>query len=248
MSAQMSDEERAVPARRPPGRVVMRQDWLHLLFLHQAVDPDILRPLLPPELELDTYQGKAYIGLIPFTMKNVHPVWTPVFPGLSAFHETNVRTYVTYRGGAPGVWFFSLDASSLLAVSIARFLWHLPYYLAHMELDRQNNLVRYASKRRPSTSPCTFCIAEAELETAAAPAAAGSLEYFLVERYLLYAKRKGRLYRGQVHHTPYSLQKAKLTRLEEDLIEAAGIPGSFCPDIALYAEEVNVDIYPLTQL
>ena len=109
--------DRIAPTQRPRDRVVMYQKWRHLMFLHWAVAPAILRPLVPTELELDLFEGRAYVGLVPFTMKGVRPAGLPAVPALSNFHETNVRTYVHFQGRDPGVWFFSLDAANLIAVA-----------------------------------------------------------------------------------------------------------------------------------
>src|SRR4051812_29978695 len=118
--------DRISPTLEPDASAVMRQDWYHLLFLHWEVPPAELQQLLPPELTVDTFEGKAYVGLIPFTLTGVRPVLTPAIPGISSFHEVNVRTYVHRRGADPGIWFFSLDASSTLAVGAARVAYHLP--------------------------------------------------------------------------------------------------------------------------
>jgi uncharacterized protein YqjF (DUF2071 family) len=107
--------DRVSPAERPAGRASQRQTWLELLFLHWSVPTEALRPLVPPRLQIDTYEGQAYLGLVPFTMTGVRPLWFPAVPGLSSFHEVNVRTYVHQDGCEPGVWFLSLDASNLLA-------------------------------------------------------------------------------------------------------------------------------------
>jgi hypothetical protein len=132
--------DRVSPTRRPIGqRTVMWQRWADLLFLHWPVPPDELAALLPPGLTLDTFDGQAYVGLVPFTMTGVRPVWAPALPWLSHFHETNVRTYVHCRGRDPGVWFFSLDAANPVAVKIARALWKLPYHFARMRLARAGN-------------------------------------------------------------------------------------------------------------
>src|SRR5215213_9215217 len=107
--------DRVAPTRRPPRHPVMYQVWSHLLFLHWAVPVAALRPLVPPGLEIDTFDGRAYVGLIPFTMTGVRPAGIPAIPGFSDAHEVNVRTYVHRDGRDPGVWFFSLDANHLLA-------------------------------------------------------------------------------------------------------------------------------------
>src|SRR5436305_268465 len=112
---------------------IMHQDWHHLLFLHWEIPAPELQAMVPPELSIDTFEGKAYVGLIPFTLRNVRPVLTPPIPFLSRFHEVNVRTYVRLPGGDPGVWFFSLDTSSALAVAGARAFYKLPYFHARMD-------------------------------------------------------------------------------------------------------------------
>src|SRR2546425_10260967 len=119
--------DRLSPTLRPNGRRAMFQRWADLLFLHWIVPADQITPLLPPVLTLDTFEGHAYIGLVPFTMTGVRPVWAPPVAPLSDFHETNVRTYVHLKGRDPGVWFFSLDAANTIAVRIARAVCKLPY-------------------------------------------------------------------------------------------------------------------------
>ena len=112
--------DRIAPALEPDQPALMRQDWHHLLFLHWEIPPQELQPLVPPELTIDTFDGIAYVGLIPFTLIGVRPVGVPPLPRVSSFHEVNVRTYVHSGGRDPGVWFFSLDASSAIAVAAAR--------------------------------------------------------------------------------------------------------------------------------
>ena len=122
--------DRIGPTLRPNERIVMKQKWRDLLFLHWPVPPELLQPLLPPGLTIDTFEGDAYLGLVPFTMRDVRPVWAPAVPWLSHFPECNVRTYVHRGGASPGVWFFSLDAANPVAVMIARTIWKLPYFIA----------------------------------------------------------------------------------------------------------------------
>lgn len=112
--------DRMTPTMRPRGRVVMHQKWRDLLFLHWPISPALLRPLIPSRLDLDLFEGNAYVSLVAFRMMGVRPVGLPAVPRLSKFHETNVRTYVHFHGREPGVWFFSLDAANILAVKIAR--------------------------------------------------------------------------------------------------------------------------------
>ena len=240
------DIDRSSPIRRPTGNPAMRQRWLELLFLHWSVPVDALRPLIPPRLEIDTHEGRAYVGLVPFTMTGVRPVWSPALPGVSSFHEVNVRTYVHLEGRDPGVWFLSLDASSRVAVLVARSTYHLPYHFARMSLTRgPAGGVLYSSERRwPGPRPAA-CAMRYWPVGGVAPAAPGTLEHFLAERYVLYAVRRGRLLRGRVHHPPYPLQAAELADLDESLVAAAGVHrGSEAP-LAHYAKGVSVELFGL---
>jgi uncharacterized protein YqjF (DUF2071 family) len=207
-----------------------------------------LRALVPAELEIDTFDGEAFVGLVPFTMTGVRPLWAPSVPGISDFHETNVRTYVHHRGQDPGVWFFSLDAASRIAVRIARSFWHLPYYHAHMALETGSYGVRYHSERRSTANPA-MCRVTSRPLTAPAAAKPGSLEHFLAERYFLFADTgNGTLCRGQVHHAPYPLQTAEVSAWDESLLAAARIARPSGDPLAHYAARVDVEIFPLARI
>jgi uncharacterized protein YqjF (DUF2071 family) len=246
--------DRVAPTRRPAGRAIGYHRWSDLLFIHWRLPADDVAALLPPELTLDTWEGDAWVGLVPFHMTGVRPAWCPF--GL-AFLETNVRTYVHYRGRDPGVWFFSLEAANRLAVIVARRRWQLNYHFARMTIDRQFNQVRYASRRLwPGTQGAT-----AEIDVSIGPllgsdqpsrilaagmAAPGSLEHFLIERYLLYAQANGRrLRRGQVHHAPYAIRSAQLLQCDESLLAANGIERPDAPAHLAFCDGVNVEIFPL---
>src|SRR5712671_617767 len=138
--------DRLALRRRPFSPSLMRQYWGKLLFMHWALDAELLRPLIPAQLSIDTYDGRAWIGVVPFTMWGIRASFLPAIPGTSAFHEVNVRTYVHFNG-VPGVWFFSLDAAHRLAVWGARTFYHLPYYNAEMSLEQEGETVSYSSKR-----------------------------------------------------------------------------------------------------
>jgi uncharacterized protein YqjF (DUF2071 family) len=246
--------DRISPTRPPGGWPVMRQNWRALLFLHWAFDPAVVRPLIPAELELDLFEGTAYVGLVPFTMTVVRPVGLPAVRGLSDFHETNVRTYVHFQGKDPGVWFFSLDAANRVAVRLARGLFHLPYHHARMFLGREGpdpsagagpSPILYAGVRRwPGPLPASYLI-RGVVTGPVQPARAGTLEHFLAERYLLYARRHDRLYQGRVHHLPYPLQGASVLSLDENLMAAAGLRRPAAPPLAHFAQGVDVKVYPL---
>ena len=243
--------DRISPTLEPDQPVLMHQNWHHLLFLHWEIPPLELQALLPPRLSLDTFQGKAYVGLIPFTMTGVRPILTPPLPWISAFHEVNVRTYVHLNGRDPGVWFFSLDAASKIAVAAARAMYHLQYFAAEMDVrvgEGAFPAIEYDSKRTDSRGPqpANLHARYRAVEGPVQPAAPGTLEHFLIERYLLYAQDEDRqLYRARVHHQPYPVQKAEVQSLEETLVWAAGVKRPDVVGLRHYAREVNVKIYPL---
>jgi uncharacterized protein YqjF (DUF2071 family) len=188
---------------------VMTQTWHALLFAHWRFDPAALRARVPDAFDLDVFDGTAWIGVVHFYMTNVALRLVPSIPGVSAFPELNVRTYVT-AGGKPGVYFLSLDAASTLAVRAARTLLNLPYYDATMTADVSEDGVRYSSAREPSSGPAARFEGSYRAIDAPAPPTPGSLEYFLTERYCLYAlDRRARPYRLQIHHPPWPLQTAQ---------------------------------------
>jgi uncharacterized protein len=240
------------PARRPRQWAVMRQKWRDLLFVHWPLPPEALRAFIPPELELDLFDGTAYVGLVPFTMTGVRPVGLPAVWGLSSFHETNVRTYVRLASRDPGVWFFSLDAANSIAVRLARSLFHLPYHHARMLMEREHppratdppTRLYAGVRRRPGPLPASYAIRATPGGTPG-PAQPGTLEHFLVERYSFYTFWKGRLYRCRVHHHPYPLQSANILSLDETLLAAAGLGRPATSPLAHFASGVNVEVFPL---
>jgi uncharacterized protein YqjF (DUF2071 family) len=253
ISAQPADTpiDRLGPAQRPPGAVLMYQRWSHLLFLHWPVAAQVIAPHLPRGLELDTFDGRAYVGLIPFTMSNIRARWLPPLPGLSRFHEVNLRTYVHFSGRDPGVWFFSLDAANRIAVSLARLAFHLPYFRAWIRLQEERRAdepeleIVYDSVRKGKGTRPASCALRYQPSGQPAPALPGSLDHFLVERYILYSHARGRLYRGRVHHTPYPLQTADVQSLEENFLVSAGLSPEAIVPLVHYASAVDVEIFPL---
>lgn len=242
-------EDRIRMTRRPKDApVVMRQDWLQLLFLHWRVSPELVQKTLPPGLTVDTFEGDAYIGLVPFTMRNVRPIWSPSVPGLSHFHEINVRTYV-HANSEPGVWFYSLDAANPIAVALARMLFHLPYYFAAMRLEvsSKNSEIAYVSQRRHPGVRNDESVLRYTPDSTIRYAKPGSLDYFLCERYLLYSQNGSHLYSGRVHHTPYPLQDAVLHDFSDTLVGASGFPGLVeqPPVHIVYAGGVSVEVFGL---
>jgi len=207
----------------PPFRIprpVIRQSWFELTFLHWPFPPEAVRPLLPPGLELDLWEGKAYVGLVPFILSGLTHPSAPTVPWLSHFNETNVRTYVYDAAGRRGVWFFSLDAARLAAVIGARAAYALPYYWARMSVDAAPESVHYVSTRRHGPPGIT--------DIAIVPGAAipepSPLEGFLTARWRLFAYRRQRLLVADVDHPRWPLQRATVSRLDETLIQAAGLP------------------------
>ena len=207
----------------PAGPWVMTQSWHDLLFAHWPVDAEELRALIPEPLEIDTFDGRAWLAVVPFRMTNVRLRGTPAVPWLSAFPELNMRTYVTYDG-EPGVWFFSLDAGNSLAVAIARAWFHLPYFRARMRCTESNGWIDYASQRNHSGAT------PAALQGRYRPVAPvffpqrGTLEHFLTERYGLYAlDGSRRLIRGDIHHRPWPLQQAQAEFAKTTMAESIGI-------------------------
>jgi hypothetical protein len=187
----------------------MAMQWHDLLFMHWPVKPAVLRPLIPPGLELETYDGWAWLGVVPFRMAGVVPRFVPPLPWLSAFAELNVRTYVCAEGKA-GVWFFSLDAANPVAVQVARGLFHLPYYDAQMNCQTHGDGIRYRSCRTHRGAASAGFQADYRPTGPAYHASPGSLEHWLTERYCLYAaNRAGRVWRGDIHHVPWPLQPAE---------------------------------------
>ena len=246
--------DRIAPTLEPDQPVVMHQNWHHLLFLHWEVSPQELQKLIPHRLTVDTFDGKAYIGLIPFTLDGVRPVLMPPLPGVSRFHEINVRTYVHFEGRDPGVWFFSLDASSSLAVTAARAVYHLAYYDADIEFAASEEpfpTIDFRSNRTDTRGPqpAHAHVRYRPVEGPMTPSAPGTIDHFLIERYILYAQDDARqLYRARVHHAPYEVQKAELLDLDETLIWSAGVKREEQPRLRHYSRGVSVRIYPIEKV
>jgi uncharacterized protein YqjF (DUF2071 family) len=224
----------------------MYQRWAELLFLHWVWDPAAVQRTLPRGLTVDTFDGRAWIGLIPFFMQAVRPRFCPTVPGLSDFMELNVRTYVHDAAGRPGVWFYSLDCNQGLAVRLARGLFHLRYEHAVMQAARlRDGGMDYRAQRRGDAHESRLVY---RLGGEGRPVAAGSLEFFLVERYRLFAHDAGRdvLWSGRVAHAPYAVTTAEVASLDDRLLRLAGFdPAGRGPDHCCGARPVDVEIFPL---
>ncbi|MDZ7705240.1 MAG: DUF2071 domain-containing protein [Trueperaceae bacterium] len=197
--------------------------WYDLLFMHWPVPPDALRDFIPDALSVDTFEGEAWLGVVPFQMSQVRPRGLPSVPWLSRFPELNLRTYVKDADGKAGVWFFSLDAHNPVAVRLARWSFSLPYFDADMVCEADGDAVRYRSRRTHRGVP------GARFEGTYQPTGAvlehnEEIEHFLTERYCLYsANRRGDVFRGDIHHQPWPLQPAEIDLTTNAMTEQIGV-------------------------
>ena len=214
----MDNSDRTWPT--PNHSHAMRMSWHDLLFAHWSFEPDRIAKLLPEGLALDTFEGKAWVGVVPFHMSNVAPRFVPSLPWMSAFPELNIRTYVTHQGGKPGVWFFSLDATNPVAVRVARSLFHLRYMDAKMSLNKVEDWYHYQSLRTHRHEPPARLVGRYRPVSEPFFASPGSLEYWLTARYCLYVSdRRGRILRGEIAHPPWPLQQAELELEENTMLD-----------------------------
>ena len=241
-------EQRLAVRVRPDERVAMYQSWRELLFLHWRMDPDVIQAGLPRGLWVDTYKGQAWVGIVPFFMRGIRPWWSPPVPGVSSFQELNCRTYVVDAAGTPGVWFYSLEANCRPAVWWGRTFFKLPYVRSRMShtWDRQTGRVEFASQWRggPQQGVSRFVYEPRGAQISCEP---GTLEFFLVERYVLFADwGAGRLMQGIVHHAPYQVGDVHVEIAETTLIAANGLPQPHAaPDHCLVSRGVDVEVFAL---
>jgi uncharacterized protein YqjF (DUF2071 family) len=227
---------------------VLQQTWSKLLFAHWPLKAEALRPLIPTSLTIDTFDGEAWVGIVPFYMSQVRFRDAPTIPTTGEFCELNVRTYVIYRG-VPGVWFFSLDATSLLAVLGARRVFRLPYYHAQMKLAVSGDSVAYRSRRiqrgsRPAAFEGTYRPVSPLISSQS-----GALEYWLTERYCLYAAdAQGHVYRGDIEHTAWPLQVAEAELATNTMGAAVDIELPATRPLLHYAERLDVKAWHLRRI
>lgn len=233
------DLDRVSPTRRPDGPNDGTQRWRELLFVHWSFDAEAVRRLVPASFELDLWQGRAWVGLVPFRMEETRTSWMPRRAGLD-FLETNLRTYVQ-RDGGPGVFFFSLEAASWLAVRAARLVWGLPYQHAEMRAERTGDRVTYHSRRVDDERQPRLDVVY-DVGDALGPSRVGTLEHFLLERYVLFADKRGRALKGQVHHPPYPARRATIVALHEELAAAAGLADGRLETVH-YSDGVDVEVF-----
>jgi uncharacterized protein YqjF (DUF2071 family) len=224
-----------------------RQRWLDPLFAHWPLPASALQPLVPPPVRVQEFDGTSWVGLVPFRMEDVMLRGVPAVPGISAFPEMNLRLYVEH-GGRPGVWFVSLDASSRLAVWAARRFAHLPYFVATMRVRAAGHRVVYRSFRR-GVAPAVELDATFWPESAPYEARPGTLDHFLVERYCLYTHRQdGTILRGDIHHVPWPLQRARAEIRANTVGRAQGIAVDGPPPLLHFSRRQDVVLWALTQV
>ena len=219
----------------------MQQTWNDLLFAHWPVPQEELRTLVPSQLPIDIYDGQAWVAVAPFHMSGIRGRLMPPIPGASALPELNVRTYVTY-GGKAGVFFFSLDAASRLAVWAARATYKLPYFFANMDVQDRHGWIQYRSSRTNSAAEFRGRyrpIKPVELR------AAGSLAHWLSERYCLYTVSGSTVFRAEIHHPQWPLQDAEAEIEMNTMAEAAGIRLPAKSPLLHFARKIDVLIWPL---
>ena len=220
---------------------IMVQVWRDLLFAHWRLPAETIRPFVPQWLELDTFDGHAWVSIAPFHM-SLRARGLPMLPWMSMILETNFRTYVVAEE-KPGILFFSLDASSVPAVYAARWFYHLPYFHASMGIERDGNSFSYSLRRGQVAWRVDYGPAPGQIE-----APRGSLEHCLTERYCLYTEWQGRAYRGQIHHMPWPLQHASVTIHDNTLPKGLGLALPATPDLASVSPELEVMVWPLERV
>jgi uncharacterized protein YqjF (DUF2071 family) len=226
----------------------MSMRWCDLLFAHWAVDPAVVRRLIPGGLELDLFDGCAYVGVVPFRMEGVRPRLVPALPGLHAFPELNLRTYVN-SGGKPGVWFFSLDAGQKLAVRVARHFFHLPYFDADFRIESIDGNIRYTALRTHRGAPDGKFVADYRPIGPVYESARGSLDAWLTDRYCLYsADSAGRLYRAEIDHQAWPLQHSAAEVRVSTLSDWLGIELKEEPRTLHFAKSLDVRAWSLERV
>ncbi len=226
---------------QPVRRACQIHQWNDLTFLHWRYDPDRVQRLLPAGLEVETFDGSAWLGLVPFRMQVTLP-HAPTVAWVSHFPETNVRTYVTGPDGSTGVWFLSLDASRLGAVVVARTTYHLPYYWSRMRVSQMGPVISYASRRRLPGPGGARCRAAVEIGDPYLPGEASDLEHWLTARWRLYSSTPDGLRHALADHPPWPLHHAQLLHLDEDLVTAVGLPAPVGPPLVHWSPGVEVRI------
>ena len=236
------------PWEAPPSPHAMYMEWHNLLFAHWAVNPALLESLIPKGLTLETYDGFAWLGVVPFQMRYTAPRKFLSVPFISHFDELNLRTYVT-DGQKRGVWFFSLDCNNPLAVRAARFGFHLPYMDAQMQVSSRGDTSAYSSLRTHKNEPSAVLKCSYHPTGEVYRSQVGSFEHWLTERYCLYsANRAGQVFRGEIDHAPWSLQAAEAEFSSNSMAQGLGISLTSKPEILHFSKVIHVKAWLLEKL
>jgi uncharacterized protein len=225
----------------PVTRAAMVHGWDDLTFLHWRFEPEVVQRLLPRGLTVETFDGSAWVGLVPFFLRVGMP-GVPSVPWLSRFAETNVRTYVKSADGARGIWFFSLDAQRLGAVVIARATYRIPYFWSRMAIERSGSTITYSCRRRWPGPRGATSHAVIEIGAPYAPDGLTELDHFLTARWMLYSAPRSGLHRARAAHPPWPLHRASVTRLRDELVVAAGLPAPVGEPLVHWSPTVEVRI------
>jgi uncharacterized protein YqjF (DUF2071 family) len=250
----MNDNITAITPRTRPWAAprkpwLLRMVWHDLLFAHWPCAPEALQPLLPTGLALDTFDGRAWLGVVPFRMSGIRPHCLPPIPGLTAFPELNVRTYVVAEE-KPGVWFLTLDAPSRVAVRCARTFYHLPYCDARITCSAlADGWIHYQSRRHDRQhSPAEFCARYRPTGDAEA-IAADPLANWLTARYCLYsADRRGGLWRGEIDHAPWPLEAAEATLVTNTMTKGLGLEVASVEPLLHFSRRLEARAWPLDRV
>jgi hypothetical protein len=237
------------PRPLPSGRWLMKQRWNDLLFAHWPVPASSLAPLIPKGLQVDSFMGSAWLGVMPFWMDRIKVRGIPPIPGARSFPDLSLRTYVREeRTGTPGVFCLSLDASNLLAVGVGRAFYSLPYHWAQMRMEqRSEREFSFFSRRRFSGQPVVFNARYRGLGPSRRllECGAGSLEYFLMERYCLFSSNPdGQPIRANLHHVASQLEEAEATIERNDLAEVLGLHLPEQAPVLHYSRRLAVYVWP----
>jgi uncharacterized protein YqjF (DUF2071 family) len=226
----------------------MYQTWSWLSFLHWSYDPAVVQRLLPTSLEVQTFQGQAWVGVTPFLLEDLRTPVGPALPWFTSFPETNVRTYVVGPDGREGLWFFSLDAGRLEPVLVARSTYALPYMWSAMTVERDGPVVRYRSRRRwPGPTPAASSVT-LEVGDRLGPGELGAFDHYLTARWQLYTTLGPLLARSTVEHEPWPLYQAVVRELDTDLVTAAGLPDPAGEPVVHWSPGVRTRISALRPL
>ncbi|WP_216830153.1 YqjF family protein [Alkalihalobacterium elongatum] len=237
------DELTQKSSTNPSGNWVMRQTWSSLLFAHYKVPKSLIRSVIPTCFEVETFEEEAWISVVPFFMSGIRARGLPELPFTPSFPELNVRTYITFNG-RPGVYFFSLDASSKVAVSLANLTYNLPYMNANMSCVSKEREIEFTSERTDNRANKGVFSAKYFPVSDVYFAKPGTLEHWLTERYSLFVTKGMGIYEGRINHKPWPLQRAEVQFGVNTVAQSVGIPIEDPPDLLQYSNKLKVVVWP----